>query len=460
MKSIGYNREDTIAAIATPPGRGAIAVIRVSGKMAKTIVARFFKGKNLTTVASHTLHYGSWVDDGGKVIDEVVASVFDGPRSFTKEDVVEVSCHGSPHIQQIIMDNLVSTGARPAEPGEFTYRAFLHGRFSLSQAEAVADLISAESEAGRKSALHQMRGGFALQLQQMRAELLTLASLLELELDFSEEDVEFADREKLLSLLRIIGEYTDALLASFKAGNVLKQGVITVLAGKPNAGKSTLFNALVNEDRAIVSDIAGTTRDMIEEVVYIDGIAFRLTDTAGLREARDVIEKIGIEKTKERTKQASLILYVADLGTESPEAIKQQLAELESGDAPIIVLGNKKDLLPDVSALAAYQDGFEHFIAVSAKGKEGLAPLKELMTTLTIGGTMPDEILTNSRHAEVLQRVKSAIVQASEGLTERRSGELVARDIRSALDAMGEITGEVTTEDLLGEIFGKFCIGK
>lgn len=450
--------DDTIVALSTPAGVGAIGVIRLSGPQAIGITEKLFPALKLQQAASHTLHFGLAMD-GTEVVDEAVIGLFKAPKSYTCQDVVEVSCHGSPYILQRVLQLFIKHGARPARPGEFTMRAFLNGRFDLSQAEAVSDLIASESEAAHHIAMNQMRGGFSGELKHLRQKLMDFASLLELELDFSEEDVEFANKAQLLNLLTEMQGKIEKLSESFRLGNVLKNGVATVIAGRPNAGKSTLLNSLLNEERAIVSDIPGTTRDTIEEILTIKGIAFRLTDTAGIRNAADIIEKEGVERTLQKIKQASLVLYLFDAQEMSAADVQADIKKL--GQNPLIMVANKVDLKNEVEIETKFKE-IKNLLVISAKQNKGIEELKEhLYTEALQGATMQESVvLTNSRHYEALQQTLHNLAGAKKGIENKLSGELIASDIRSALSHLGEITGEVTTDDLLGNIFSRFCIGK
>lgn len=450
--------EDTIVALATAQGISAIAVIRVSGKDAIPIVQKSFSGKDLTRQSSHTIHFGKF-QDGGKIIDEVLVSIFRAPHSFTKEDAVEISCHGSPIVVKEIIKILLRDGARLAQPGEFTKRAFLNGRFDLAQAEAVADLINAETDNARQAALNQMRGGFSREINHLREELIHFASLIELELDFGEEDVEFAKRDDLRALILRIQSYLQALIDSFDQGNVIKNGVPTVIAGKPNAGKSTLLNALLNEERAIVSEIPGTTRDTIEDEMVLGGINFRFVDTAGLRETKDAIEAIGVERTREKMKKASLILYLFDLSNTTAEEIKEQVAEISQLGIPFLSIGNKVDkALPPIPA-----DVNDHeLIYISASNKTNLTLLKEkILDKVQVRDVKTGDVMvTNLRHYQNLLQTKESLDHVLKGMESHVTGDFLAMDIRQALHYLGEITGTITTDDLLDNIFSKFCIGK
>lgn len=449
---------DTIVALATAQGISAIAVIRLSGKEAIAITQKVFVGKNLADVPGHTVHFGT-IQHQGKLIDEVLATVFTEPQSFTRENSVELSCHGSPVIVKEIIKALLANGARLAEPGEFTKRAFFNGRFDLAQAEAVADLIHAETDNARQAAFNQMRGGFSKEINNLREELIHFASLIELELDFGEEDVEFAKRNDLRELILKIQSYLNNLIASFDQGRVIKNGIPTVIAGKPNAGKSTLLNALLNEEKAIVSDIPGTTRDVIEDEITLGGITFRFMDTAGLRDTSDTIEAIGVSRTRESMKKASLILYLWDLSQTSLAEIQHEEIQLAALGIPYLKIGNKKDKAP--SALLEQLKN-QSFILISAATKENLEQLKEsILTTVGVKEVKQGDVLvTNLRHYQKLAETRDALNRVLEGLDSGITGDFLAMDIRQALHYLGEITGQITTDDLLDNIFSKFCIGK
>ncbi|MDO8367050.1 MAG: tRNA uridine-5-carboxymethylaminomethyl(34) synthesis GTPase MnmE [Saprospiraceae bacterium] len=528
----------TIVALATPPGVGAIGVIRLSGPRAIIVADVIFKGKRLENQASHTAHFGKVVAADGRILDEVLITIFKGPNSYTGEDTAEISCHGSPYILQEIIQLCLEKGSRLAEPGEFTLRAFLNGKMDLTQAEAVADLIASESAAAHDVAIRQLRGGFKHEIQKLRDELIHFASLVELELDFGEEDVEFADRSDLKILVQKIRSVTQSLIHSFSLGNALKMGVTTVIAGRPNAGKSTLLNALLNEERAIVSDIPGTTRDTIEEVLNIRGIQFRLIDTAGIREAQDTIEAIGVARTMEKIEQAAILVYVWDVaGGMTLAEVHEDLAALVSRNAVpgeavsrnavpgeavsrnavpgqttarnsvpgYIVVCNKMDRNPmfktewlldptlpevhpyllgdgdlstfkklsnlhpsnplDESANAPNSSFIIHhssLIPVSAKNAMNIEFLKEKLFEAAAGEGVNTEstIVTNARHHDALRRADEALADVLTGLDANITGDFIAQDIRRSLSYLGEITGEIGVEDLLGNIFGKFCIGK
>ena len=449
---------DTIIALATAQGISAIAVIRLSGTGSIAVTQKLFKGKNLLEQPTHTIHFGT-INNGDKMIDEVLVSIFKEPNSFTKENAVEISCHGSPVIVKEIIKAFLKQGVRLAEPGEFTKRAFLQGRFDLAQAEAVADLIHAETDNARQAALNQMRGGFSNEIKRLREELIHFASLVELELDFGEEDVEFAKRDDLAILIKKIQSYLTSLIESFDQGNAIKNGIPTVIAGRPNAGKSTLLNALLNEERAIVSEIAGTTRDVIEDEMQLGGINFRFIDTAGLRETKDVIEAIGVQRTKEQMQKASLILYLFDLSTLTAREIQDDILSLDELGIPYFKIGNKLDLVDPVliEKLAA-----QNFIFISASNKTNIEQLKEaILAKFKINEVKQGDVLvTNLRHYENLTQTYESLERVLYGMATDVTGDFLAMDIRQSLHYLGLITGEITTDDLLDNIFSKFCIGK
>ncbi|MBL7766993.1 MAG: tRNA uridine-5-carboxymethylaminomethyl(34) synthesis GTPase MnmE [Chitinophagaceae bacterium] len=450
--------ETTIIAPATSEGESAIAVVRLSGADSIRIVNELFRGKDLSKVDSHTLHFGR-LQQQDMLIDEVLVSIFLNPHSYTGEDAVEISCHGSSYIVQQIIQACISLGAQAASPGEFTRRAFLNGKLDLSQAEAVADVIHAQSEAAHRTALHQLRGGFSKEINAFRERLIHFAALIELELDFSEEDVAFADRKEFVNLLEELKEKIHSLLDSFKLGQVIRNGVPVVIAGKPNAGKSTLFNALLKEERAIVSDIAGTTRDTLDEVLHIGGIQFRFTDTAGLRDARDTIEKIGIDRTLQKIQQSALLLYVYDAHAENASEVEKSLSHLQTDHTHLMILANHCDRLLEFERKKIP----EHHIQLSAKTGEGIAALKDRIVKVysVDARTQSQTIVTNARHVDALGRVLQSLNEVVHGLADNRPGDLLSIDIRMALSALGEITGAVEVDkDILGTIFGKFCIGK
>lgn len=452
--------DDTIVALATPQGVGAIAVIRLSGIRAVQIANTLFTGKDLSLQKSHTLHVGL-IQDEGDDIDEVVLSLFRAPKSYTGEDVVEISCHGSPYVQQQIIQACIRHGARLAKPGEFTQRAFLNGKLDLTQAEAVADLIASNTHASKRNALHNIRGGFSNVLRQLRENLIQFSALIELELDFSQEDVEFADRRKFYSLIEEAHIVTRDLIDSFKLGNVIKNGVSVAIVGKPNAGKSTLLNTLLNENRAIVSDIAGTTRDTIEEVINIDGILFRFIDTAGIRDnSTDAIERIGIERSYEKLKASDEVIYIFDVNTESAADVEAASALVRQVNPNYILVGNKADIAG--FELASTKFPGEDVLFISAKNQLHTGILKERLVDKVIQGNLNTEstIVTNARHYEALKQVYEALIDIKAGLDNRLPGDLLALDIRRCLQFISEITGDITNEHVLDYIFSKFCIGK
>jgi tRNA modification GTPase len=504
-----YN-SDTIIALATPSGIGAIGVIRLSGPDAISLVNEVFWGKDLSIKHSHTIHFGT-IKDGKQVLDEVLVSIFIGPKSYTRENVVEISTHGSAFIIESIIKLLIRKGARPANPGEFTLRAFLNGQLDLSQAEAVADLIASNSQASHQVAMQQMRGGFSGELQHLRDQLIHFASMIELELDFGEEDVEFANRDDLKGLIYQIQRILHRLIQSFEQGNVMKNGVPVVIAGKPNVGKSTLLNALLNEERAIVSEIAGTTRDTVEDHMIIGGINFRFIDTAGIRDTEDIIEAKGVERTHEKIKQAKLIIYLVD-PEQNVEEILEQMKYLESLGIPFLTVVNKEDLanadfrerlesevggqmsevgsqksevgsqksevrgrndddhtsdlVPHTSYLVPQTSVFRpqtpDLIFISARNNEGIEELKsEILLKVNLHAINTDDVLvSNIRHLEALQKTEESLKRVLQNIDQPITSDFLASDIKQALYYLGEITGQVTTDDLLETIFSKFCIGK
>ncbi|NOU18047.1 MAG: tRNA uridine-5-carboxymethylaminomethyl(34) synthesis GTPase MnmE [Bacteroidales bacterium] len=464
--------DTTIVAIATAPGTGAIAIIRLSGKDAIAICDNLFKpsskNKKLTAQKPNTIHHGT-IYDGNRPVDEVLVSLFKAPRSYTSEDVVEISCHGSQIIQQQILELLVRNGARLAQPGEFTLRAFLNGKMDLSQAEAVADLISSSSEAARRVALQQMRGGFSDQLKNLRDQLLHFIALIELELDFSEEDVEFADRTQLKNLITEILSVIEKMIASFQLGNVIKMGIPVTIAGKPNVGKSTLLNRLLNEERAIVSEVAGTTRDTIEDTINLGGISFRFIDTAGLRHTKDIVESIGVERAYAKISQAKVILLLVDAQITVDEVIHsvEEVKTKLTDDQRLIILLNKedkadKDRLNSILSMLKKDYPSIYALTISAKSGHNIEQLTNTLINIGLHGqTDSDEVIvTNVRHYESLLKTKENLDQAITGLSTNLPSDLLAIDIRQAIYYLGEITGEITTDDILGHIFSKFCIGK
>jgi tRNA modification GTPase len=464
--SNSYN-SDTICAVATPAGMGAIAIVRISGKNSLGIALKCFEPKNLKlspdTIQSHHLYFGEIVSKG-KILDEVLLSYFKAPHSYTGEEAVEISCHGSEYIQQVLLQTLLDAGARLAGPGEFTLRAFLNGKMDLTQAEAVADLIASESKAAHNMAIRQMRGGFSEKIAELRKKLVDFASLLELELDFGEEDVEFANREQFSRLLEELKLELRQLKKSFKMGNVLKKGIPVAIIGKPNVGKSTLLNAILNEEKAIVSEIPGTTRDAIEDTIALEGYTFRFIDTAGLRDSTDIIENMGIEKTHDKIEQASLILYVCDISSMNKENMEALLEEYKSHihnkNKHFILVANKIDQLKEVPD--HLKELFElETVFVSAKRKENIHLLAETLVNHVKDDSLGEDILVNnSRHYEALRDALESICAVEKGFEDNIPTDLVAIDVRQALYHLGSITGEVTSDEILGNIFGKFCIGK
>jgi tRNA modification GTPase len=466
--------QETIVALASPSGAGAIAVIRISGANALAIAEQVFQsvsGKAISQQKTHTIHLGHILEDG-KVYDQVLLSIFKNPHSYTGEDVIEISCHGSTYIQQQIIQLLLRKGCRMAQAGEFTLRAFLNGKLDLSQAEAVADLISSDNEASHQIAMQQMRGGFSNEIAKLREELLNFASLIELELDFAEEDVEFADRTQFRELLSQIEFVLKRLIDSFAVGNVIKNGIPVAIVGEPNVGKSTLLNALLNEERAIVSEIAGTTRDTIEDELVINGIGFRFIDTAGIRETKDLVESIGIKKTFEKIEQAQVVLLLVDgcrLLVDGLTAVKIEIEKIRNQYPlkPILIIINKKDLIPteSLSIITKELTTGNHqptTIFISAKEKLGIEELKhQLLSFVNTGALRNNEtIVTNTRHYDSLLKALEEIQKVRFGLDTHLSSDLMAIDIKQALYYFGEITGEVTNDELLGNIFANFCIGK
>jgi tRNA modification GTPase len=458
---------ETICALSTPPGTGAIAVVRLSGSNAIPVTAQIFhsrdKGFDLNKAASHTIHFGN-IGNESDILDEVLVSVFRSPHSYTGEDVVEISCHGSPYIQQKLIELILAKGPRLAKPGEFTLRAFLNGKFDLSQAEAVADLIAANSRSSHDLAISQMRGEFSKKIRELREKLVQFASLIELELDFSEENVEFASRPELNSLLEELENEISQLIDSFSIGNVIKKGIPVAIIGKPNVGKSTLLNVLLNEEKAIVSETPGTTRDAIEDTIVIGGYSFRFVDTAGLRDSEDIIERLGIDRTWEKIYDAAIILYVFDATQESFEEVNEAITELnenqEIKSKCIILIGNKTDKVKKLPK------GFTEFVEletifVSAKRKENIHLIAEsLLRFVKADNLSGSAIISNTRHLDSLQHARAVIESIREGLDKVISPDLLTVDIRTALYHLGQITGEVTTNEILGQIFSRFCIGK
>ncbi len=459
---MSFSLSDTIAAIATPPGEGAIGIIRLSGPEAISIVDGLFAGKNLQAQPTHTLHFGK-IKDGARVVDEVVVSLYKGPKSYTGEDVVEISCHGSNYVINEVLALCMASGARMAKPGEFTMRAFMKGKMDLTQAEAVADLIAGQSGAAHKAAIHNLRGGFSNDLKHMRDQLITFSALIELELDFSQEDVEFADRTQFYALIAKITTATQELLQSFRLGNVIRNGVSVAIIGSPNAGKSTLLNALLNEERAIVSEIAGTTRDTIEETLNINGILFRIIDTAGIRaHSLDTIELKGMERSREAMDKADIVVYLFDVRETEHTVFTNQIREFEEKGLKYLLAGNKTDIANIDEVKEGLKDTTAPIIYLSAKNKENINQVKDALYNLVAGGLIKQEgtIITNARHYGALQEMLKSLQDIKTGLDTNLPGDLISLDIRNCLYYMGEITGEITTEDKLDYIFSKFCIGK
>ncbi|MFC4685345.1 tRNA uridine-5-carboxymethylaminomethyl(34) synthesis GTPase MnmE [Epilithonimonas pallida] len=459
--------QDTICALATANGIGAIGIIRISGSQSFGIVNKIFTGKNLEKVKSHTVHYG-FIMDEGETIDEVMISVFHAPKTFTTENSVEISFHGSPYIGKKILEALINNGARMAKAGEFTMRAFMNGRIDLSQAESIADLIASENEASRKVALNQLKGGISNEISFLRNDLLNFTSLIELELDFAEEDVEFADRTALKSLLYKIEDKLNSLIESFQYGNAIKNGTAVAIIGKPNAGKSTLLNALLKEERAIVSNIAGTTRDTIEEILHIKGHAFRLIDTAGLRETDDEIEAIGVKKAKEKVENAEILVYLADAGTEDFSEDVEMIKSLLRDGLKLIICATKIDeVIP--TRYEKLEQIFRNeistdfdFIKISAVENQNIQDLKNELSSYVehLKSEEGNVVITNQRHYEALQKSLNSVKQVDDAVSSQITTELLAYELRNALEYLGEISGEFSNDEILGNIFSKFCIGK
>ncbi len=452
---------DTIVAIATPPGLGALGIIRLSGATAIQAVNNLFPSKDLVAQASHTLHVG-FLKENDVILDEVVVSLYKAPRSYTGEDIVEISCHGSPYILQQVVQACIAQGVRLATQGEFTQRAFLNNKMDLAQAEAVADLIAADTEAMKQTAMRQLRGGFSNDLDYLREQLINFAALIELELDFSQEDVEFADRTALEQLITSLKIKIEELVQSFKLGNVIKNGVSVAIIGKPNAGKSTLLNALLNEERAIVSEIAGTTRDTIEETLNINGVLFRLIDTAGIREhTTDVIEQIGVGRSLAKMREANVVVYLFDVQETDTPSYQLQITNLKTDNILYLPVGNKVDGLLINELQQKYADN--NIIYLSAKDKINIQQLKQALYDIAVGGSINTEstIVTNARHHAALLKIHESLQDIDAGMQEGLTSDLLVLDIRRCLHYLGEITGRIEVDrDILGTIFGKFCIGK
>ncbi|MBC7651073.1 MAG: tRNA uridine-5-carboxymethylaminomethyl(34) synthesis GTPase MnmE [Deinococcales bacterium] len=452
--------DDTIVALATPQGIGAIGVIRVSGQKTFPIIDTMFSSKKVSAQTSHTLLVGL-LKDGDEILDEVVLAIFKNPKSYTGEDVIEISCHGSPFILEKIINTLVKNGCRIAKPGEFTQRAFLNGKLDLAQAEAVADLIASNTEASRNTAIKNMRGGFSSSLAVLRDQLIRFSAMIELELDFAQEDVEFADRTALLNLIDELKKTTNQLLQSFHLGNVIKNGVQVAIIGKPNAGKSTLLNTLLNENRAIVSDIAGTTRDTIEEILNIQGVLFRLIDTAGIRlHTNDIIETIGVEKSFEKMRSANVVIYLFDVHNMPIVELQNVVYDFEKEAINYLLIGNKID--EGSSDVMQQFSSFKNIIFIAAKTNNNIGTLKQNLVQQAVQGNINTEatIVTNARHHEALQQLLSSLHDIQQGLKAKIPGDLLSLDIRQSLHFLGLITGEISNDDQLDFIFSKFCIGK
>lgn len=452
-----HDPNNTIIALSTPPGSGAIGVIRLSGKEAINIVNKYFQGSDLYKEQGYTIHFGKIIDEQNNIIDEVLISLFKSPKSYTGEDLIEISCHGSQYIINELIRLFTRNKVTLAQPGEFTMRAFMNGKMDLSQAEAVADLISSKTKLTHDIALKQLRGGFSSEIKKLRVKLVDFASLIELELDFSEEDVEFADRSQLKELIVEIKIIIDNLIDSYKHGNVLKNGVPTVIIGRPNAGKSTLLNTLLNEDRAIVSDIAGTTRDTIEEELNINGIIFRFIDTAGIREAKDTIESLGIKKTIKKIDQSSLVIYIYDINKIGQDELEKDIKFIQAKGTPTLFVANKTDLYKGDKSIFP-----SNHIKISAKNKINILELKDKIFDSVINKNIDTSgiIVTNERHFDLLSKAYESLENVLNGIENQIPGDLVSMDIRQANIFLGEITGTISTDDLLGNIFSKFCIGK
>ena len=450
---------DTIVAQSTPPGKGAIGIIRLSGKNSIKIVNTLFPSKDLSKVDSHTIHYGN-IENKGLIIDEVLVSVFKEPNSYTKENIVEISCHGADFIIKKILSLTINLGARVADKGEFTFRSFLSGNIDLSQAEAVSDLISSNSENSHKIAINHIKGVFSNKIKKLREDLINLSSLLELELDFSEEDVEFANRNQLKNLLNEILSFNNLLLDSYKLNNVIKDGINVLILGKPNVGKSTILNGLIEEDKAIISDIPGTTRDVLEDTITIGGNLLRFIDTAGIRETEDKIEKIGIKKALKQIDNASLILYIIDLNNTDSKSLNSEINSKFLKNKNVIYVGNKADLKIEKYVINHFKKN--NFLMISANNSIELIKLKDKIDLFITKNLVNEEssIMINERHFSSLTNVNESIINVKKNLNNKSNTDLLALDIKYALNHLGEITGEVTNDEILGNIFSKFCIGK
>ena len=450
---------DTIVAQSTPYGESAIGLIRLTGKKSLEIVNKLFPEKNLNKVKSHTIHYGN-LEYKKEIIDEVLVSIFKEPKSYTKENLVEISSHGSTLIMKKIISATTDLGARIADKGEFTFRSFLNGNMDLSQAEAVADLISSKSENSHKIAINHIKGVFSDKIKELRKELINFSSLLELELDFSEEDVEFANREQLDNTLDEINNYCGILIDSFRLNNVIKDGINVIILGKPNVGKSTILNGLLNEEKAIISEIPGTTRDIIEDTITIGGNLVRFIDTAGLRKTSDKIEKIGINKALKKSKDASIILYIIDLNDTNIDSVESELKTKYLNNKNVIIVGNKSDLKVD-DELINYFSSKNHFI-MSGINEKDIHKLNDVISNFISKNLIREDssIMINERHYSCLNKVKESIENVKKNIANKSNTDLLAMDIKYALNHLGEITGEITNDEILGNIFSKFCIGK
>jgi tRNA modification GTPase len=453
-------QKEPIAAIATPVGEGGIAVIRVSGKNAIQTINKAFKGKDLTRQQSHTVHFGNLLDAEGNIVDEVLVTLFHAPKSYTGEETIEISCHGGVLVTQAVLEAVLALGVRSAEPGEFTQRAFLNGKMELSQAEAVADLIHAKSKKALDAAHQQLEGRLGEHIKQFRQQIIDATAMVELELDFVEEDVEFADKEELQRLLEELDKEIDNLLATYETGRLVKHGVRTVFIGLPNAGKSTLLNTLVGKERAIVTDIAGTTRDTIDVDWSYEGLRFKLTDTAGLRETEDIIEAEGVKRSQEAFEKADLVVYLKDLSRLITPEERQDIAKFQknSGDTPFLLIGTKKDIALDVE-----DERLDYDLKISALEGEKVDELKKLMKQRALENKHYDSssiLVTSSRHRDALAKAQKDVRSALQALDQGMTGDFLSIDLRSALKELGTITGEITTEDILDSIFSRFCIGK
>lgn len=451
---------DPIAAIATPVGEGGIAVIRVSGKNTIATVNTAFDGKDLTTQDSHTVHFGKILDDRDQVVDEVLVTLFHSPKSYTGEETVEISCHGGVLVTQAVLETMLSLGIRAAEPGEFTQRAFLNGKMELSQAEAVADLIHAKSKKALDAAHQQLEGRLGEHIKQFRQQIIDATAMVELELDFVEEDVEFANKDELKELLEELDEEIDNLLDTYETGRLVKHGVRTVFIGLPNAGKSTLLNTLVGKDRAIVTEIAGTTRDTIDVDWSYDGLRFILTDTAGLRETDDVVEAEGVKRSQKAFEEADLAVYLKDLSRELTEEEHNDITNFQknAGDTPFVLIGTKNDIAKEIE-----DERIDYDLKISALEGEKIDALKKLMKQRALENTEYNEsslLVTSSRHRDALEKAQKNVRSAIKALDQGMTGDFLSIDLRSALKDLGTITGEITTEDILDSIFSRFCIGK